>query len=84
MDETVIPKLLIIPSGDDCIKQLLVDPRVHRLFARTVANSGKIALAAGTELILTRIPFELRTSSERLFFQRNLTPTEFANQLFSG
>ena len=82
--ETVTPKILIVPGGEGGLKQLLVDPRVHRLIGRTAARNGKIALAAGAELILSLTPLEFRIQPRNLILQRNLTPTQFANQIFSS
>lgn len=84
LSESLTPQWLIVPGGDGGLKQLFVDPRVHRLIGRTISGHGKIALASGAELILSQVPFDLRIQPSNLFLQRNLTPTEFANQIFSS
>jgi len=82
--ETVIPKLLIIPDGQPCFMQLFVDPRVHRLISKTALRRGKIAMAAGAQLALPRLPSQFRVSPSHFYFQQNLGTSEFARQLFAG
>lgn len=81
--ETVIPKLLIIPDGESCFMQLFVDPRVHFLISRTASTRGKIAMAAGAQLVFPRLPTQFRVSPSHLHFQKNLGPAEFAKQMFA-
>ena len=82
--ETATPNLLIIPDGERCYMQLLVDPRVHCLIGRTVLSNGIIAMAAGAQLVLSRLAPRFRIPPSQLFFQRNLQPAEFARQMFAG
>lgn len=82
--DTATPSLLIIPDGEQCYMQLLVDPRVHDLISRTVLSDGVIAVAAGAHLVLSRLAPRFRVPPSQLFFQKNLQPSEFANQIFAG
>lgn len=82
--ETATPNLLIIPEGERCYMQLLVDPRVHCLIARTALSNGIIAMAAGAQLILSKLAPRFRIPSSQLFFQKNLQPAEFARQMFAS
>ena len=81
--ETATPNLLIIPDGERCYMQLLVDPRVHYLITRTALSNGIIAMAAGAQLVLSRLAPRFRIPPSQLFFQRNLQPAEFARQIFA-
>ncbi|MFT5193885.1 MAG: hypothetical protein ACI9EW_000528 [Cellvibrionaceae bacterium] len=80
--ETITPNLLIIPEGRGCFMQLLVDPRVHCLIARTASQKGRIAMTADATLALSRLPSRFHISSSQLLFQRSLVPLEVAKQLF--
>ena len=48
-----LPDILIIPNGQNCIKALLSDPRVHLLVKQIIERGGKV-VAAATALLLMR------------------------------
>ncbi|MEM8859944.1 MAG: hypothetical protein AAGD96_16570 [Chloroflexota bacterium] len=75
------PELLVIPQGEACMKQLLVDPRVHLLINKIVAKGGVVAFGKGAELMMSQIPVPLRADANHLRFQRNMETPEFAKQL---
>ena len=74
--------LLIIPQGDDCMKRLLVDPRVHGLMGKITKRGGRVAFASGGEMMLSQVPAKYRVPSEQIYFQKNLQTNEFAELLF--
>ncbi len=78
------PNVLIIPAGEESLKSLLVDPRVHQLMQKTVAQSGRVAFGEGAELLLSTIPEVLRLTSNHIYFQRNTPTYEFALKVLAS
>ncbi len=78
------PELLIVPAGEESLKSLLVDPRVHNLMQRTAAHGGKVAFGVGADLLLTTIPEVLRINPNQMLLQRNRPTKEFALQVFTS
>ncbi|MEM9775802.1 MAG: hypothetical protein AAF902_14575 [Chloroflexota bacterium] len=77
-------ELLIIPQGELCMKQLMVDPRVHMLINETVDHGGLVAFGGGAELLLSQMPMKYRLLPGQVCLQRNLKTAEFAQQLLSS
>jgi putative intracellular protease/amidase len=75
------PQIIFIPDGKKSVSTLLADPRVHRLLAATLDNSGTIAAMPEAASLVNHLEMEGKTNT--VLTQPNGSLDEFANRLIN-
>ena len=82
VEKKPLPQLLIIPGGEEGLRGLMIEPRLHRLVHSALQVGKKIALGKGAENFLSFKDIVVNARCKRqIIFQEGTRPDDFIQQL---